>query len=548
VVKEEAVPDLGSEPRRRSRRWLRGTLIAAAVLIIILAGFGVAAFAMSGSTLSPDPSALAKVETEALGGKVEQVHATGPDGNSIPIAVTGGRLIPEEMLSPGEEVSVEVVVERPAAVGWLVGETKEEHLTLHAPEARVRSRWLTVSHDSTPRVTFDQPVQAVAYGAPGHLHHRVFSHPHRSISLGTRGAVGTVVVAGVPRIWERPGKPQSVTWFPASKAPSVAASPAPGTNVSPATPLRLTFSKPIQRVLGDAKPKLVPPASGSWHQLDRHTLLFRPSGFGAGLSTTVEVKLPKKVAVIASDGSLRTTKEINWSIPPGSTLRLQQLLADAGYLPVVWKPSGAPVKRTPAGELRAAVEPPKGKFEWRYRRTPKSLRELWTPGKESVVLEGALMAFETQHEMEPDGEAGAAVWNALLKDAIAGRRNDEDGYSYVYVSETLPEKTTLWHNGKTVITAPANTGIPGAETELGTFPVFEHLEETTMSGENPDGSHYEDPGILWVSYFNGGDALHTFDRASYGSPQSLGCVEMRLEDAATIWPYTPVGTLVHVEA
>jgi len=252
--------------------------------------------------------------------------------------------------------------------------------------------------------------------------------------------------------------------------------------------------------------------------------------------------------VIEEDGSLHTAKKIEWNIPPGSTLRLQQLLADAGYLPVVWNPAGPAVRRTPSGELRAAVEPPKGKFEWRYHHTPQSLRELWTPGDESVITEGALMAFETQHEMEPDGEPGAEVWDALLKDAIAGRRSDESGYSYVYVSETLPEKTTLWHNGKIVITAPANTGIPGAETELGTFPVFEHLEETTMSGENPDGSHYEDPGIMWVSYFNGGDALHTFDRASYGSPQSLGCVEMRLEDAATIWPYTPVGTLVHVEA
>jgi len=523
-------------------------MIGVAVLIAVLAGFVVAAFAMSGSSLSSDPSALARVETETFGGTVKQVHATGPDGKPIPIAVEDGRLIPKEMLSPGEEVSVEVVVKRPTTVGWLVGETKEEHLTLNAPEARVRSRWLTVSHDSTPRVTFDQPVRAVAYGVPGHLRHRVFSHPHMSVSLGFQGAVGTVVVAGMPRSWERPGKPQSVTWFPASKAPSVAASPAPGTDVSPATPLRLTFSKPVHEVLGDAKPKLVPAAAGSWHQVDRHTLLFTPSGYGAGLSTTVEVKLPKKVAVIEEDGSLHTAKKIEWNIPPGSTLRLQQLLADAGYLPVVWNPAGPAVKRTPSGELRAAVEPPKGKFEWRYHHTPQSLRELWTPGDESVITEGALMAFETQHEMEPDGEPGAEVWDALLKDAIAGRRSDESGYSYVYVNETLPEKTTLWHNGKTVITAPANTGIPGAETELGTFPVFEHLEETTMSGENPDGSHYEDPGIMWVSYFNGGDALHTFDRASYGSPQSLGCVEMRLEDAATIWPYTPVGTLVHIEA
>ncbi len=547
-MNEEPQLDASSAPEQHSRWRLRAALIVGAVVVIVLAGFGVVAFAMSGSSLSSDPSALAKVETETFGGTIERVDATGPDGKPIPIAVHNGRLIPKLQLSPGEAVSVDVVVKRPSLVGWLVGSEKHEHLTLHAPAARVRSRWLTVSPNSPPRVSFDQPVSSVSYGTPGHLHHRAFAHPRSSVSLGSQQAAGTVIVAGVPRTWERPGKPQSVTWFPASDSPSVAASPAPGSEVSPATPLRLTFSQPVHKVLGSAKPKLIPSASGSWHQVDRHTLLFRPSGYGAGLSTDVEVKLPEKVAVIAEDGSLHTSRSIDWTIPPGSTLRLQQLLADAGYLPVEWKPKSAPVAKTPAGELRAAVEPPKGSFEWRYPNTPASLKKAWTPGEESVVTEGALMAFETQHEMEPDGEPGAEVWSALLEDAIAGKRSSEPGYSYVYVSETLPEKTTLWHNGHIVVSVPANTGIPGAETELGTFPVFEHLEETTMSGENPDGSHYEDPGIMWVSYFNGGDALHSFDRASYGSPQSLGCVEMRLEDAAKIWPYTPVGTLVTVES
>ncbi|MBA3865948.1 MAG: L,D-transpeptidase [Solirubrobacterales bacterium] len=546
-MNEEPRLDDSSTPEEGSRWRLRAVLVGAGALIVFLALFGVAAFAMSGSTLGADPSALAKVETETFGGTIEHVHATGPNGRAIPIAVRGDRLIPKRQLAPGEEVSVDVVVKRSNLVGWLVGSEQEKHLTLHAPEARVRSRWLTVKSNEPPRVSFDRPVHSVSYGVPGHLHTRVFQHPRTSVSLGSTQAAGTVIVAGVPRTWERPGKPQSVTWFPAGDAPSVAASPAPGTEVTPATPLRLTFSKSVHKVLGKSKPKLIPSASGSWHQVDRHTLLFRPSGYGAGLSTDVEVKLPKKVDVVEADGSLHGTRTIDWTIPPGSTLRLQQLLAQSGYLPVDWKPTGAAVQRTPAGELRAAVEPPQGKFEWRYHHTPSGLKEAWTPGEESVVTEGALMTFETQHEMEPDGEAGAEVWDALLRDAIAGKRNPEKGYSYVYVSETLPETTTLWHNGHTVISAAANTGIPGAETELGTFPVFEHLEETTMSGENPDGSHYEDPGIMWVSYFNGGDALHSFDRASYGSPQSLGCVEMTLEDAATIWPYTPVGTLVTVE-
>jgi lipoprotein-anchoring transpeptidase ErfK/SrfK len=77
--------------------------------------------------------------------------------------------------------------------------------------------------------------------------------------------------------------------------------------------------------------------------------------------------------------------------------------------------------------------------------------------------------------------------------------------------------------------------------------VFEHIPSGTMSGTNPDGSHYNDPGIPWISYFNGGDALHGFVRASYGSPQSLGCVEMAPATAGRVYPYTPIGTLVNVE-
>ena len=97
-----------------------------------------------------------------------------------------------------------------------------------------------------------------------------------------------------------------------------------------------------------------------------------------------------------------------------------------------------------------------------------------------------------------------------------------------------------------MVMAPANTGITGAETESGTWPVFEHLTSTTMRGTNPDGTKYDDPGIPWVSYFHGGDALHGFVRPSYGSPQSVGCVELPPANAGVVYPYTPIGTLVTV--
>ncbi len=91
-----------------------------------------------------------------------------------------------------------------------------------------------------------------------------------------------------------------------------------------------------------------------------------------------------------------------------------------------------------------------------------------------------------------------------------------------------------------------NTGAPGADTVDGTYPVFEHVTSSRMQGTNPDGSTYDDPDVPWASYFNGGDALHGFVRATYGSPQSNGCVEMPVATAAQVWPLTPIGTLVTV--
>ena len=156
------------------------------------------------------------------------------------------------------------------------------------------------------------------------------------------------------------------------------------------------------------------------------------------------------------------------------------------------------------------------------------------------------MAFEHDHHLTVDAIAGAQVWHALLADAVTGRHH-HGGYSYVYVHRRIPQKLTLWHNGKAVLTSPGNTGVPAAPTQLGTWPVFEHIPVGTMSGTNPDGSHYRDPGIRWISYFHRGDALHSFNRASFGTPQSLGCVELPLQEAARVWPYTPIGTLVTIE-
>jgi len=186
-----------------------------------------------------------------------------------------------------------------------------------------------------------------------------------------------------------------------------------------------------------------------------------------------------------------------------------------------------------------------GSFAWRFANTPASLSGLWKPGEPNVITTGAVMAFESAHGLATDGAAGPKVWLALLQ-AVAQRQVATDPYDYVTVSQVIPETASVWRDGKIIFTTLVNTGISVAPTALGTYPVYARYLVTTMSGKNPDGTPYSDPGIPWVSYFNGGDALHGYIRPGYGYPQSLGCVEMTYANAETMFPLTPLGTLVTV--
>ncbi|MGA7833651.1 MAG: L,D-transpeptidase family protein [Acidimicrobiales bacterium] len=215
-----------------------------------------------------------------------------------------------------------------------------------------------------------------------------------------------------------------------------------------------------------------------------------------------------------------------------------QLLAELNYLPLTFTPG------TPQSEPSEQVN---GTFSWSFPNLPTSLTSLWSVGTDNVILNAALRTFQSQHNLPVTGEVDSTTWSDLIS---AADNNDVDPatYDYVSVSESLPETLTLYVAGVVKFTTLVNTGIEPVPTELGTYPVYARFLSTTMTGTNPNGTKYSDPDIPWVSYFNGGDALHGFIRASYGFPQSLGCVEMPFASAETVFPYTPIGTLVTVHA
>jgi lipoprotein-anchoring transpeptidase ErfK/SrfK len=169
----------------------------------------------------------------------------------------------------------------------------------------------------------------------------------------------------------------------------------------------------------------------------------------------------------------------------------------------------------------------------------------WTPGQSGQVLRGAIIAFQHDQHLPVDALIGKDTWAALIKADLA---NDKDPLKYSFVSAdlNLPQRLSVWVDGQTVLTSPVNGGVPGAPTPLGTYPVYERFTATTMSGTNPDGSRYSDPGVPWVNYFSGGSAVHGFPRASYGTPQSVGCLELPIDTAKQVYGLIGYGTLVNV--
>ena len=366
------------------------------------------------------------------------------------------------------------------------------------------------------------------------------SKSSRPIVLIAAGLAGALIVVAVS-VWLLSSRSTNHTALPAPTSTHLAvldSAPTNASTVDSSASIRITLNQPLAS--NSPLPTLSPSLPGSWERLSPTTLMFVQSApFTPG--QTVTVTIPGGAAGIRSvnGNRLAASTTTTFQVAPISTLRVQQLLAELGYLPLNFSPTA------PSTSPGVSTGDEQGSFSWRWTTLPASLTSQWSPGQANVITQGAIMNFETLHNMTADGQAGPQVWNQLLADRAAGK-TDPNPYTYVYVSQTSSESLTLYSNGAVVYQTPVNTGVKGARTGVGTFPVFEHLRVTTMSGTNPDGTKYHDPGIPWVSYFHGGDALHGFIRPSYGSPQSDGCVEMPFANAQTVWPQTPIGTLVTV--
>ena len=308
--------------------------------------------------------------------------------------------------------------------------------------------------------------------------------------------------------------------------------------IAPNAQLTVSFDAPVAK--GGPTPTVSPAVSGTWHAASKDTLVFTPAApFVPFEKYTLTIPGGSGGMESAAGTRLGATRTVTFTIANGSVLRLQQLLAELGYLPVAYAASATPPS--------ALATPQPGTFTWRWAGLPSQLTSQWVPGTMGPITKGAVMMFETENGLPVDGIPGPEVWTALLHDVMVQKPNTEP-VTYVLVTKVLPEHLTAWVDGTLKFQhILVNTGVPGANTQDGTFQVFQHVPFSDMKGTDVTGTTYTDPHVPWASYFNGGDALHGFPRATYGWPQSNGCVEMQISTAGALWPYTPIGTLVTVQ-
>ncbi|HEY2074812.1 MAG TPA: L,D-transpeptidase family protein [Streptosporangiaceae bacterium] len=333
-----------------------------------------------------------------------------------------------------------------------------------------------------------------------------------------------------------------LTWI----APATAS-----TGVDGASPITISFSDPV--AANSPRPTLQPSVPGRW-SIGGSSMVFTPS-VPISPSSRVTINIPGGRSGVRSASGAVLAASVTDRFRTGSYSQegLAELLAQQGYLPMTFTPvstilgraqslpsSPDPASLTPAGE---AYSPLAGSFTF-DSGYPSSLQRQWNPNSANVLLRGAVMAFKSQHNMTVDGTLTPRFWTALFLAQERGERN-KNGYTYAVASQHNPETLTIYHNGHFVMRSLTNTGIPVSPTVNGTFPVYARYRFQIMSGTNPGGSHYADP-VSFVSYFNGGDAVHYFPRGGYGYQQSLGCVELPYNAAEQAYPYLTYGSLVTV--
>lgn len=117
----------------------------------------------------------------------------------------------------------------------------------------------------------------------------------------------------------------------------------------------------------------------------------------------------------------------------------------------------------------------------------------------------------------------------------------EDNERWIDVNLSL-QRLYAYEGDRLVRTIVVSTGTSRTPTVTGKYRIYVKFPKADMRGP---GYHWRD--VPYVMYFHRGYGLHgTYWHNNFGRPMSAGCVNLSVDDAAWLFNFASVGTLVNV--
>lgn len=157
-----------------------------------------------------------------------------------------------------------------------------------------------------------------------------------------------------------------------------------------------------------------------------------------------------------------------------------------------------------------------------------------TPTPEATETPGVMVM-----EIVPDTPTSQYVPPA----DVAQAQYPATGNGARWIDVNLSQQRVYAYEGDVIVNSfVVSTGTSRTPTVTGKFKIWIKLRSTTMSGPG-----YHLTNVPYTMYFHKGYGLHgTYWHNNFGTPMSHGCVNLRTEDAAWLYNWASVGTVVNV--
>ncbi|MEU0335023.1 L,D-transpeptidase [Streptomyces sp. NPDC006193] len=244
-------------------------------------------------------------------------------------------------------------------------------------------------------------------------------------------------------------------------------------------------------------------------------------------------------------------------VPPGPTQPWQIDTPDQALPPRVYTPSAEedaveprdappgtydPIEYVPLGDAVAKVAC--SKQTGPYQRQIERWLKLKADGRQSASDCRAIRAFQVTHGIKPSiGFAGPVTWSTMM--LLSARKNPNAAgkcpvRSYRVACVDLSRQLTWVQKGGKVLFGPApmRSGGKGHVTRRGWHSVY-------WKHKNHWSTLYNQP-MPYAQFFDGGQAFHAVYGSIHTTVGSMGCVNLKLADARTLWGVLKKGDKVYV--